>query len=142
MAFGKFLAALMGLLYLYFVVEAVTSHVRSGWLFNPVKSGRQLLYKLTVGHDFFAMLIFFWLTAFQISNLIGRTIMLWLAHWSITAVMIGKFESTSDEGELQQWGCVGKPICLLLGCYWYYLVFQGDVSLVDIWDWIEAFLDA
>lgn len=141
MAFAKFFAAIMGLLYVFFFVQSVTASSRTGWFYRSVGSGNSLLYHLTTGHDLVVGLIFLWLAVFQTSNLLGRSVMLWLAHLSLSAVFLGKFENTSDEGELQRWGCIGKPICLILGCYWYYLVFSGQVSLVDIWDTIEAFLD-
>ena len=142
MAFGKLLAAIFGLLYVFFGVQSVSASTRNGWLFKNVSSGRGALFYLAVSHDLLAGLIFLWLASWEISNLIGRTIMLWLAHLALSGVMLGKFENTSEDGMSQEWGCIGKPICFLLGFYWYFLVFSGQVSLVDIWDWIEAFLDA
>lgn len=142
MIFGKFLAATFGLLFLFFAVQSFSAGFRNGWVFKAVYFARRHLFFLTVGHDFLAGLTFLWLAAFEISNLIGRTLMLWLAHLAYTGVMLGKFEHVSDEGQLQKWGCIAKPACFALGTYWYYLVFSGQVSLVDIWDAIEAFLDA
>jgi hypothetical protein len=142
MVLGKFLAALFGLLYLFLGVQSISADQRTGWLFRSVGTGRRNLFHLTVVHDLLVGGVFLWLASFEISNLIGRTIMLWLAHLAYTSVMLGKFEHTSDEGQLQNWGCIGKPIAFLLGTYWYFLVFSGEVSLIDIWDAIEAFLDA
>jgi hypothetical protein len=60
----------------------------------------------------------------------------------MTAVFLGDFHSTDDEGNPQNWGCFAKPLLFILSFYWYYLVLVSGVSLVDIFDAIEAFLDA
>lgn len=142
MFFGKLLAAAFGLLYLFFAVQSVSAGIRNGWFFKSVGLGRRNLFFITVGHDLIVGFVFMWLASFEISNLIGRTITLLLAHLAYTGLFIGKFENENDEGQLQNWGCIGRPFCLILGGYWYYLVFSGQVSLIDIWDAIEAFLDA
>jgi hypothetical protein len=142
MIIGKFLAAVLGLLYLYFVVETFSGHVRNGWVFRSVTSKKRGLYFFLVGQDFAVALIFLWIAFFQTSYLYGRTTMLRLAHLAMTSVFLGDFQSTDDEGNPQNWGCFAKPLFFILSIYWYYLVLVSGVSLVDIFDAIEAFLDA
>ncbi|GAB4284772.1 MAG: hypothetical protein Kow0029_31430 [Candidatus Rifleibacteriota bacterium] len=142
MLFGKFIAAFFGLLYLYFVVEAFSGHVRNGWFFKSVSPTNKLLYNFTVLHDLLAGLLFLWIALTQVSFLFGRTIMLWLAHLAISAVALGKFDSEDDEGNPTNYGCIARPVLLVLGLYWYYLAVLEGISMLDVFETIVDILDA
>ena len=89
-------------------------------------------------HDAFAGLAFVWLAVFTQSYFYGRSITLWVAHITVTAAVITRF--TDEEGRSWKW--LGTPFLLLVGWYLYYLALVTGVALSEVWDFVEAFLDA
>lgn len=138
MLFGKLIAAILGFFYIYFVVESYIGNVRNGWWYKSVSFSKAVIFNLSLMHDFFAGLTFLWMAFMQSSFLYGRTFLLWIAHTSMTAVLLGKFDGTDDEGDSHNWGYIGRPVLFCLAIYWYYLALLSGVSLVDV---VETILD-
>lgn len=127
-----------GLVYCYYAGLAFKTEERQGWLFRHVDSTRPLHFFPLVLHDAFAGLAFVWLAVFTQSYFYGRSITLWAAHITVTAAVITRF--TDEEGRSWKW--LGTPFLLLIGWYLYYLALITGVAISEVWDFVEAFLDA
>jgi hypothetical protein len=139
---GRFLAGILGLLYVYFFIEATASgHVRKGWLFRNISSAEGALYYLIAGNDLFCGLVFLWLAFLQTSFLYGRTITLFFAHLAIVIVFLTDMRTTDSDGKHSNPGLVVKPILFGLAIYWFYLVLIAGVSLADVLEAIAEFFE-
>jgi hypothetical protein len=139
MVVGKILAGVFGLLFIYFFIESVTSHVRQGWAFDSLESKRFKLFALINLQDLFLGLVFLWIAIFQTSYIYGRMAILWCAHMAVLYACLGEFVAENDSGKPMNVGCIGRPIVIALAIYFYYLGLIQGISLVEIF---ELILDA
>lgn len=138
MGAGNFFAGLLFLYYSFFLVRSYFSHARKGWFFCNVSSTRALVYGMVMFNDLAASVISFYLTFIERSFVVGRSTILFLAHIAITWMILGEFIGEDDKS----YGWLARPICLLLGLYWYYLAAGPGVSMEEILDAIAEFMDA
>lgn len=138
MEIAKFYAFCTGLVYCFFAIRAIKREERHAWVFRDMDSTRPLRFFPLVLHDLFAGLAFIWLAMFVNTYIYGRIITLWAAHFVVTLGVLTRF--TSEEGRSYAW--IGTPFCLAVGWYMYFLALIQGVSLADIFDLIELFLDA
>lgn len=137
MSAGNFFAGILLLFYAYYLTRAIAGN-RQGWFFASVSSTNALVFNAVLINDSAATLIYFWLTFVQESALIGRSIILWLAHLAISGMILGQFIN-EDDG---RYGFVARPALFLLGLYWYYLAVGPGVTAAEILDTIGDFLDS
>jgi hypothetical protein len=133
---GKILSEILVLVYSAFLIDSLSGK-RRGWVFDSVSSTNALVFNLAAINDLATIVIYAWLFLFNESQPFGRPIILALAHAAMSAAILGKY--IGDEG--QRWGCLGRPVCILFGLYWYYLAAGPGVMLGEIWDVIIEILD-
>ncbi|MGM0601569.1 MAG: hypothetical protein ACQETH_17285 [Candidatus Rifleibacteriota bacterium] len=134
MVVGKILAGVFGLLFIYFFVESVTSHVRQGWYFDSLESKSFKLFALINLQDLFLGLVFLWIAVFQTSYVYGRMVVLWCAHIAILHACLGEFVAENKDGKPMNVGCIGRPLVIVMGAYLYYLGLVQGISLADIFE--------
>ena len=134
----RFVCLIFGLVYCYYAGLAFKREERQGWLFRHMDSTQPLYFFPLVLHDAFAGLAFVWLSVFNQSYFYGRSITLWVAHIVVTGAVTGRFRD--EEGRSWKW--LGTPFVLVLGWYLYYLALVTGVALSEVWDFLEAILDA
>ena len=139
MVVGKILSGVLGLLFIYFFIESVTSHVRQGWVFDSLDSKRFKLFAIVNLQDLFLGLFFLWLAIFQVSYVYGRIVILWCAYMAFLHACLGDFVGENYEGRPMNMGCIGRPVVIALAVYFYYLGLFKGISLVDVF---ETILDA
>lgn len=137
MSAGNIFAGILFLVYGFLFVQALPGK-RQGWVFTSISSTAGPVFHAAMANDFIATIIYFWLTFVQQSTLIGRSTILWMAHFALTGTILGKF--INDEGG--SYGCFARPVLLAFGLYWYYLAAGPGVSLTEIFETLEEFLDA
>lgn len=135
---GNFFAGLFFIYHFVFLVFSQAAHNRKGWFFCSVGSTRTLIYAMVMLNDLTASLIYFYLTFIERSFVVGRSVILMLAHLAFTAMFLGKFEGENDSS----YAIIARPVCFALGLYWYYLAAGPGVSMEEILDMIGEFLDA
>jgi hypothetical protein len=139
MVVGKILAGVFGLLFIYFFIESLTSHVRQGWVYDSIESKSFKLFALINLQDLFLGLVFLWIAVFQTSYIYGRMAVLWGAHMFVLHACFGEFVAENSDGKPMNVGCIGRPIRVTLAIYLYYLGLVQGISLAEIF---ELILDA
>ncbi|NCB40366.1 MAG: hypothetical protein EOM80_16525 [Erysipelotrichia bacterium] len=131
----KFFDSLLGLLYVWFFYQSLSSGARNGWVFRTVSSSRVFSFYPALINDIFVALAFFRVSFFETSFVYGRTAMLLIAHTAATGAFVARF--VNDEGA--DFGWVGRPFCFLVSVGCYYMAIIEGISLADI---AETILDA
>ncbi len=128
---GSFFPSILLLYYLFFLVKTWRDGKRQSFIFNPLSRGK--VYLAMVATDVAATLICLYIAVLESSFLIGRSVILFLAHLTWTWMLMGDFVGENDTS----WGVIGRPLCFALGLYWFYLAIGPGISFVEIMEALE-----
>jgi hypothetical protein len=117
--FGKILALVSGIAFLFFLIKSFQSKVRVSFLSKKVTYSKPVKLMLLLLSDVISTVSFFYFLFFIKSYLIGRVALIWIANASFTGFLTIKTDADDDTDDIAG-AMVVRFLCLCLCFFTYY----------------------